>query len=379
MKKPFAPSVSTIILALCMVVATISGSILVVATASVSREVTARESTTVLRALGREVAAQLARSLFVQWRELEGLVRFAQDTTDPAELRLRLETIARLNDRYAWIGLARPDGRVMVATDRVLEGESVAARPWFRAGLQGPFAGDVHDAVLLQRIIAPDAREPLRLIDFTGPVRRADGTTVAVLGSHVSWAAVRDLIRSALPDSGRDVLLVSRTGTVLVGPPDVEGQTLSIPSILAARQGAERSAVETWPDGESYLTAVITPIAYRNLPSFGWSLVVRQKAEVAAAPARAITRRFGIALGAVAAVVLAGSLLLGAAVARPLRRLADSATALADGKLDGPVPEMRRFRELRGVADALARLQGRLVEADAAGRAPGAGLRAAAE
>jgi hypothetical protein len=74
----------------------------------------------------------------VQWRELEGLVTFAEETRDPDELRLRFETIARLNDRYAWIGMAQPDGRVTVATGRMLEGASVAERPWFRAGLQGP-------------------------------------------------------------------------------------------------------------------------------------------------------------------------------------------------------------------------------------------------
>lgn len=352
--------IRSLVVVLCTAIALLAGGILVVTTASVSRDVTERESTNVLRTLGQEVASRLARSLHTQWRELEGLVRFAEEAQGPDELRMRLETVARLNSRYAWIGLARPDGRVTVATGRMLEGESVAERPWFRAGLQGPFAGDVHEAVLLQRLIAPNAAEPLRLIDFAGPIRRADGAIVGVLGSHVAWDSVRDVLRDALQGTDRDVLLVSRSGTILVGPRELEGKALSLPSVLAARQGASQSAIETWPDGERYLTAVITPIAHRNLPSFGWSLVVRQKAEAAAAPARAITRRLAIGLAAVALVVLAGSFLIGAAVTRPLRRLRDSATALADDRLDEPVPDLRGYRETREIADALARIQARL-------------------
>jgi HAMP domain-containing protein len=367
-----AIGIRSLIVVLCTAVALLAGGILLVTTAGVSREITERESTTVLRTLGQEVASRLARALHTQWRELEGLVRFAEEAQGPDELRIRLETVAQLNSRYAWIGLARPDGRVAVSTGRMLEGESVAARPWFRAGLQGPFAGDVHDAVLLQRLIAPNATEPLRLIDFAGPIRRADGTIIGVLGSHIGWTSVRDVLRDALQGTERDVLLVSRSGTILVGPPELEGQALALPSVLAARQGASQSAVETWPDGERYLTAVITPIAYRNLPSFGWSLVIRQKAEAAAAPARAITRRLAIGLGAVALVVLAGSFVLGAAVTRPLRRLSASATALAEDRLDGPVPEMRGYRETREIADALARIQSRLL-------APRAGRLEAAE
>jgi HAMP domain-containing protein len=360
MRFPLTLGIRATVVAMCTAVALLCGVVLAVLSASVSREATERESTTILRALGREAAAQLGRSLYAQWRELEGLVAFAQESPNPAELRLRLETIARMNDRYAWIGMARPDGQVAIATGRILEGASVAERPWFRAGLQGPFAGDVHDAVLLQRFVAPNAREPLRLIDFAAPVHRADGGIAGVLGSHVAWTSVRELVRETLRDTGRDVLLISRSGTVLIGPPELEGQTLALPSVLAARQGASRTGIETWPDGQDYLTTVVGPIAYRNLPSFGWSLVLRQKAEDAAAPARAVARRLATGLGATALLVLLGSLLLGGLLARPLRRLGDSAAALADGRLTGPVPDLRTYAEVRHLADALARLQARL-------------------
>lgn len=58
--------------------------------------------------------------------------------------------------RYAWIGFARPDGTVETATGHLLEGQSVAERPWFKAALKGPFVGDLHEALLLNRLLRPD-------------------------------------------------------------------------------------------------------------------------------------------------------------------------------------------------------------------------------
>ena len=362
MRFPVTLGIRAVVVILSTLVACASGAILVVTSAAISREVTESESAGVLRALGKEVASQLGRSLNARWRELEGLRNFAQQDIGATELRQRLETIARIGERYAWIGVARPDGQVTVASGGLLEGLSVAERAWFRAGLQGPFAGDVRDAILLQRLVAPNAEEPLRLIDHAMPIRRPDGSVAGVIASHVSWATVREVIQEALSGSGRDAVLVSRDGTVLVGPPEVEGRAPALPSLLAARQGVARTLFETWPDGESYLSTVITPIPVRDVPGFGWSVVVRQKAEAAAAPARAITRRLAISLSLVAGVVFLGSLVVGAAVVRPLRRLRDSATALAEGTLDGPVPDLRSYREVRDVADALARLQARLAD-----------------
>ncbi len=356
------------VVALCTLVASLSGVILVITSASIARDVTERESAGVLRALGQEVAAQLARGVYVQWRELDGLRQFAEQSPRAEELRQRFDTITRLNDRYAWIGLAQPDGRITVAGGGLLEGSSVAERAWFRGGLQGGFAGDVRDALLLQRIM--NAAEPPRVIDFAAPVRRPDGTVAGVIASHVSWASVRGVMQEALQGSGRDAILVARDGTILVGPPQLEGRAPSVPSLLAARQGATRTVVETWPDGIDYLSVVIAPIGHRDMPSFGWSLVIRQPAAAASAPARAITRQLAVSMVAVAVVVLLGSLLLGTMLARPLRRLRDSAVALADGRLHGPVPDLRGYREIRDVADALARVQSRLAAA-AAEAAPG--------
>ena len=106
---------------------------------------------------------------------------------------------------------------------------------------------------LLQRALPSDgSSEPLRVLDFSAPVRRAtDGAVVGVIGTHIGWHWIRDLVRSTPRPAEADVLLVSRDGTVIVGPAGLEGtRQQHLRAILAAGHGAPVTAEETWPDGE---------------------------------------------------------------------------------------------------------------------------------
>lgn len=188
-----------------------------------------------LNVASRQIALRLSRGLTEQWFEHEALARIATTEGINGNFSVRLDTAKALNSRLAWMGIAAPDGRVLAATNNLLEGQDVSARPWFRAGLQGAFAGDVHEAQLLARHLPRAADgEPLRLIDFSGPLRRPDGSVAAVLGSHVDWAWVRDLVRAAPGPTGAEALLISREGIVLVGPAGLEGRQLRLRATLSA-------------------------------------------------------------------------------------------------------------------------------------------------
>ena len=64
-----------------------------------------------------------------------------------------------------------------------------------------------------------------------------------------------------------------------------------------------------------------------------------------------------------AALALLAGLALARAIARPLSQLAASAEAMAQGRLDEPVPERRDHREAAVLSAALARLQSALTRA----------------
>jgi len=103
----------------------------------------------------------------------------------PAEARRVLESFQHDFPDYAWIGIAKPDGRVLAATSGLLENRDVKARPWFHAGQLHVIAEDYHPATLLGSLL-PRTPDPWRFVDVAGPIRDADGTLRGVLAIHLS-------------------------------------------------------------------------------------------------------------------------------------------------------------------------------------------------
>lgn len=343
--------------------------------AGLSRSITQRQATAILQTTAEAVSTQLGRGLLDQWNEVQRLGTYAEQD-DKATLRLRLDTIVATDQQYAWLGLADPAGAVTVASNGVLNGVSVLERPWFKAGLTGPFAGDVHDALLLQKIIAPNAKEPLRLIDFALPVKRGDGVPVGVLGAHVRWDAVRDMFRTPRASGSIELLLLSADGTVLVGPPTLEGKKPPLSFALAGAQGIARTGVETWPDGKAYLTSVLPAVGVGNIPSFGWSLVARQPIEVALTDTYAANQRLLPIIALCGFSIVALSIVFAWWVARPLTRLAAAADDLSRGGTTAPIPHERRYREVSVLSDALARIDSQTGSRPGIGAAAGEKARA---
>src|SRR4029078_345256 len=105
--------------------------------------------------------------MFSQLQPLQKLWR-----NDPAELRRALEQLQSTFSDLAWIGFADVDGKVVGATGGLLAGKSVAARPWFKEGLQRLAIGDVHEAVLLASLLGQrENGEPYRFVDLAFPVK----------------------------------------------------------------------------------------------------------------------------------------------------------------------------------------------------------------
>lgn len=356
---------------ICMIAIAILPSIVILPMlANLSRSITQKHAVATLQTTAEAVGAQLGRGLQDQWKEVKRLAAFAEQGDDKATLRLRLDTIVETNQQYAWLGLADPAGIVTVASGGVLDGVSVLQRPWFKAGIAGPFAGDVHDALLLQKIIAPNAKEPLRLIDFALPVKRSDGVPVGVMGAHVRWEAVRSLFRHPRGDGSIELLLLATDGTVLVGPDALEGKKLPVSFALAAGQGVVRSGVETWPDGKSYLTSVLPAVGVEDVPSFGWSLIARQPIDIALVDTYAANSRLLPIIVLCGLAIVAVTVAFAWWVARPLARLASAADVLSQGASKSPIPHERAYREVSILSDALARLDSRTRTPSNDGKAP---------
>jgi hypothetical protein len=215
---------------------------------------------------GNAAAEVFARALWTDWRDVSTLA--AQ--TSPNEIASAgpmLDLIVGDGERISWAGIAALDGTVVAASKHMLEGASVAERPWFIAGLDGPFAGDVHEAKLLPAV----SGETLRFLDLSAPIQTTDGRAVGVVGFHLNHAWAVDYLAETARFVGVDAVIVNRSGEVVVGPKDLVGERFSIASIGAAGVGTGATRVETWPDGTPSMTVVIPALTHRDLPSFGWS------------------------------------------------------------------------------------------------------------
>ncbi|AOO81604.1 hypothetical protein BHK69_15110 [Bosea vaviloviae] len=309
-----------------------------------------------LKARGELSASLLGRRLNQLWQEVSALSKII-DVDAPAKSRDSLNLISQLDTRYSWIGVADVAGTVLIASRGMLEGQSVAERPWFRRGLRGPTAVDVHQAQMLAKLM-PAAAEPYHFIDMAAPIQKSNAV-IGVVGAHLDWRWVVDSLNN-LQAPGIELLLLSRERTVLYGPASLIDKPLNIGAAQAANRVTLAVLDERWSDGKDYVTVVVPSISYGDLPGFGWSLLVRQNLDEALATTRELVRTFWLMLGAGAIVALALLYLGSHWITTPLRRLASSSEAIvADGEQTIPYLETR-YAEAARLSHALVRLQSKI-------------------
>ena len=286
---------------------------------------------------------------FEQVQVLAGLDQVA-DARDPARVRRALEHLQQSFPQFTWIGLADAQGRVVASAGRVLEGADVSARPWYAAGRDGPFVGDVHAAVMLEKLL-PRLAEPWRFVDVEAPVVAAEGRRVGVLGAHLSWSWARevetDLLATLRAEHRIEALVLARDGTVLLGPPEFEG-----------RHWAPAGAADVY-------SAQAATRGKGRYPGLGWTVVVRQPREVALADYRALQRQIALTAAALLLLSLPFARWIARRLSRPLAQL--TAAISRQEHLDGgALPRIAGYREVGLLSDALAALAQRQRAQDAA-------------
>ena len=275
----------------------------------------------------QSAAALMSTNLREREQEIGLLARSAlltQGRLNTETVRRALELRKAAHQEYAWLGIAEPSGRVAQATGGLLLNEQVAQRPWFQAGLQGPFMGDVHEAVLLaKRLPRPATNEPLRFIDFAAPVLDEKGQLKGVLGAHAHWSWVTETVESVMvghaADQQIEVLIADKAGNILY-PYHHAGQ-LQLPERHQPQAHFERLR---WGDGGDYLTSTVTVHSAIN-PDLGWRIVLRQPVDVALAPVQALRNRL-LLLGLGAALLFtAMAYYFATRLSRPIEQLARAA------------------------------------------------------
>lgn len=311
---------------------------------------------TSLALLADQMQDKLDRTIFERSRELGNAARLLGTldlAANPDAMRAWLEEIRGRGDDYAWIGFVSRDGRVMRATQGRSEGEDVSRQAWFRAALQTPLAAKVRDPSLEKTETGSFGAGAGRLLDMAQPVLGKQGEVVGVLAAQMSWSwadEIRDsVIGAPNRDHGQDIIILNPSGRVILGPPDLSGKTLDVASraVPMTQDGVF--------EGRHSLFAYAKTDGYRDFAGLGWSVLIRQNAQVALAPVRQLQNQM-IALGlgfsmlaTIAAWTVAGR------IAAPLLRLSRAAQNIQRGA-DMHMPELHSYAEAEALSRSFALL-----------------------
>jgi len=329
----------------------------------------------------RDMADRLSHEMAARTRDVQLLSRLDlfRDATDMDGMRASLERLRASLPAYAWIGVANAEGTVVAATDDVLVGQSIEARPVFRNGRQGLWTGDVHEAVMLANLAPHRPGGAAEFVDTAAPIRAADGSLKGVLALHMSWqwaAEMRDaLLKPRGAHSSLQLMVYGADGRLLLAPQ--AGGTPTLPTAtLAALE--EHWNVEHWSDGIEAISASAESRSSGEFQGFGWRVVVRDPQAVSAADIARLRREAWAWSAAIAsACTLVAWWLIGWMVA-PVDRLARrltvgetaplplGATITRPGGGAVSVVRSQRRNDVQRISAAVARMQSTLKDRELA-------------
>lgn len=280
----------------------------------------------------------------------------------PDTARYIIENLQRAYPDYAWIGIAKPDGKIMAATGGLLENRDVTMRPWFHGGQQKLVTEDYHPASMLGNLL-PHSEDPWRFVDVAGPITDGQGKLAGVLAIHLSWqwarTLARELLTPAIREFGAEILVVRSDGFVLLGPNDLIEQHIATDSLKLALQGKSGAIAERWSDGRKYVTGFSLTGRNRERPGLQWAVLVRQTEQAAMASAHGFERRMLWLSCSLATALAIGAALLARRIVKPLNVLSGAIEDMARAPADAApsaIPEVCSFHEAHVLSDALRHL-----------------------
>ncbi|SHF84739.1 HAMP domain-containing protein [Loktanella atrilutea] len=310
---------------------------------------------TAVRVRASSAGQNLAQSLHTDWRNLKSLTQNIP-SSDPQRITGMMDGMRGDGSRISWIGFADVNGKVLDASDGLLVGADVSERPWFRNGLQAPYAGDVHKAVLLAKILSPDAPSDLRFVDLAMPVIDETGQRLGVVGVHINFAWAEAYLREQAEALGLMLYLASADGQIIMASDDEIPNVDELQILRSSMSGADLDGREVWPDGKTYFSSLVPSILYADLPNFGWRLVGRLDGSLFGGSVAAVKGQWMILIANLLVVMALLTAVFVRVFISPIATLGQSAEDIAEGKDIYP-PDLSRTKEMAQLSASLARMQ----------------------
>jgi len=326
--------------------------------AEISRQQIEREQGESFARRAQSIVDVLDRGMFERYREIQNVASLddISNSAVPVERKRNvLEKLQQTFNAYAWVGMCDDKGMGSVGTGKYLEGKDLNKRPWCTQGRDKPYVGDVHDALLLAKLLPNPTGEMFYLIDVAAPVVSAKGVLQGVLCGHIFWKWAEEALVIDKAE-GVEVLLLSKGGLVLAGPEKARSKLEEVApnTWKAISTGKKKDALlDRWSGGKEYLVGYAHDAGYRDYPGIGWTAVVRQDSAAAFAPARALQQRIlwvGLGLGLLFTLIGA---LMARRIVQPISLIAAAAEKVAAGDLLYEAPAVVGDSEVAHLSTAI--------------------------
>ena len=273
-----------------------------------------------------------------------------------------LQDLQRIHARYIQLGVAAPDGAVVCSAVPATGDVTAADRPWFRAARErlAFVVGDYQ----VGRVTGKSS------VIFAQPIGRGTGAGPHVLFGALDLGWLAELVSGAHLPEAATLLVLDRTGTVLVRVPDPGrsvGQSLADTPIVKTILQTQHGTLEApGLDGIESIWG-FRPI-HRGGDVAGFIAVGTPRAGIVARANRLLWRDLAILALVAASALVAARLVARALIIRPVNALLETTKEIAAGSFASRA-DTRSRGELGRLAGAFNRMantiQKRQAELDA--------------
>ncbi len=251
---------------------------------------------------------------------------------------------------FSWIGLTDAKGKVIASSGGILKGESIAERPVFLNAQKEPFIGDVHEAVLLAKLLPNPSGEPLQFVDISVPIFDENKEFLGVLATHLSWEWAEEvkktLINTPNQEDKFDVFIVSkRDNNIILGPKSMIGKPLDEQVLSDRKHSLDQWSITEWADNKTYVTGSTLGDGHAEYEGLGWTVIIRQPIDIAYEEINEL-KQFMWTIGGIAILLFSMiGWVLADLIARPIRNIASAAREIGEG-IRSNIPVIHGVKEV---------------------------------
>ncbi|MFP7473370.1 hypothetical protein SFC55_20395 [Niallia taxi] len=141
------------------------------------------------------MANQLDQFMYSRYGEISALsnLNTFQDAYETEEITKLLNKYNRISLAIPRLDLLMRKGFVKASTNNVLLGVDIPERAFFKEATEKTFIVEVHEAVLIAKLVPNPSGELLQFVDINTSIFNSKREFKGVLATHISWEWAKEV------------------------------------------------------------------------------------------------------------------------------------------------------------------------------------------